>query len=594
MKKFLIFVLALAVLVVAGVGLFIATFDANHFKPQIIQAIENAIGSPVGIGNLKLGWSQGIVFQIDKVAVYPNRQSMEKAAATLDHANVYLKLGPLLHKKIEVISITLVRPRLNIIKEANGLTHVNGLKPPSSRPPQTSKVGSQASSGLPMESFLIGIIKIEKGEVGYVDRSAEGVFKKIAVKDLDVIVKNLSFKRPVDFEAKFSLFGGPQNMSLKGRLLIPSAQGPYTLEDFELQNDLGTIKLSELSEAMPSMKNSGLVEPLQGALKADIGRLSVGAKGLGDLNAALTLKAGRFQTQYLRSPLGNVVLQADINKNDLNLKKFSADFAKGTLTAQGVSRNYISAASQTHIGFKADELKLEELLSAPKPGRPQLNGSLSMVFNGDAQGMSWPSISNTLNGSGSVSLKDGVVTNLNLLKTIFDNLAKIPGVSDTLNNQLSPGYREKLAAPTTVLEPLNFNVSIANGQLIFPELRISSTGLQMVGAGQVGLNGAVDFLATLFLDPELSKILLAGVPQMQYVANSQGLIAVPVRLRGTVQNLSIEPDMDFIFQKVLLQKGQELMGKAFQKALTNTGETAQGTGEQGSSAYKNILSKLLR
>lgn len=594
MKKFFVAVLVLAAVVVGGAGIFIATFDVNHYKPQMTQALEKTLGSPVRIGALKLGWSDGIAFQVNQLAIYSDRQSMQKAAATLDQASLRVRLAPLLRKKLDVISVVLVRPKLNIIKETDGSIHVYGLNPPAAGQRPAAAVAPENAASSFLQSFSIGLIRLEGAEVGFVDRSPQSVLKKITLKDVNVRIKNLSFTSPVDFEAKFSLFSGSQNLSLKGRLLVPSPQGPYTLQGFRLSSDLGAIRLSELSEAVPSLKNSGLVEPLQGSLNGEVDRLVVGPKGLGDLKAAVTLKNGRFQTQSLKSVFDDVAVEAGLTQSDLNLEKFSANFAKGTLTAQAVSRNYLSVAPRTHVVLTADQLRLEEVMPAPKPGRPQLQGKLSMNFNGDAEGLSWSSISGTLNGSGRVVLTDGVVVNLNLLKTIFDKLSKVPGVSDALNKYLSPAYREKLSVPYTVIGPFDFNVNVSNGRLVFPELRIISTGFQIVGAGSAGLNGSVDFQATLFLDPELSNLLLSTVPQMQYVANSQGLIAVPVKLKGTVQNLSVEPDMDFIFQKVLLEKGQKLVGDVLQKALTKTQDAAQTTGEQGGTTYKNILSKLLQ
>ncbi len=593
MKKFFIVVFLLAVLVVTGIGIFIATFDANHYKFQIIQAIEKALGNRVRIGSLRLGWSNGLAFQVDQLAIYPAPGSADpRPIATLERANVRLKLGPLLRKKLEVVSISLVRPLFNLIKEENGSIRINGVNPPAKT--QESPSTPSRTQGPFLEAFSIGTVRVENGEVGFVDRSSRSALNRIAVKKIDVLIKNLSFAHPVDFEAKFSMFSDSQNMSLKGRLLVASPQGPTTVQSFKLVNDLSRIKLSDISDAIPSVKSTNFVEPLRGNVAVELKRFVVAPEGLGDLEAHGVLKQGRVQVRSLQSAFDNVTLEADVRKNELEIKKFSSAFAQGALEATALSKNYLSEVSQTRVGFKADQLNLEVLLPAPKPGRPQLHGNLSMVFDGDAQGLSWSSISTTLNGSGRVILTDGLVVNLNLLRKIFDKLSKVPGVAEALNNYLSPAYRQKLAAPTTVLEPLDFNVNVVNGQLIFQELRLSSTGFQIVGAGQAGLDGNVDFHATLFLDPELSGILLSSVPNMRYVANSQGLVAVPVRLVGTVQNLSVEPDMDFILQRVLFEKGQEIVGKALEKALGKTTETAQSAAGEGGSAYDSILGKLLR
>lgn len=223
--------------------------------------------------------------------------------------------------------------------------------------------------------------------------------------------------------------------------------------------------------------------------------------------------------------------------------------------------------------LEIDRIYLEDLLPSSRPSQPELHGNFSASFNGNAKGMSWAAISRTLNGSGMVALANGVVVNGNILRKVFENLSKIPGVTDAINTRLPEKYRRNLAQADTAIPSIEFPVTIADGIVMIPNLRIFFEGFTMYGAGQVSLSGAINCQVTLVLDAELSQVLIQSVPTMQYIADQQGNLAFPVRISGTTQNLLVLPDTDYIFSRVLATKGQELITNVLQKAL-NKGQDA--------------------
>ena len=59
MKKILLIAAALLVLLLAGAGVFVATFDADRYRPRVQKEIENVLGQPVEIEKISLGWRSG-------------------------------------------------------------------------------------------------------------------------------------------------------------------------------------------------------------------------------------------------------------------------------------------------------------------------------------------------------------------------------------------------------------------------------------------------------------------------------------------------------------------------------------------------------
>ena len=597
MKKFLIVIGVFVLIIVLALSAFILTFDANHYKNQVAKALADSLGSPVRIGNISLGWRQGLSVEIKELLIFRDKDTLDKPAVYLERASVKARLMPLLQKKLEVVSILLVRPKFNVIREADGSIRVNGLNPRPSES-QSQNSGGPSLSAQAAASFLISTVKIQGAEIGFVDRSP-AMPLSLAIHRLDIVMRNLSFSSPVDFQAALAVFGKNQNIRLQGRLRITGMTGPYVLENFNADTDFGSFNFAEMTNSVPALKKAGFREPPSGKLNAAIDRLQIEAKGLSDLYSTLNLSGARVAVESLRSPLENLNIDATATENVFQLKNLSANFARGTITGSGSSKNYFSAFPQSTLGLKVDKVSLSEILPPAQPSQPQLQGNFSGAFNGEAKGFSWPVISKTLTGDGEVMLTEGRVVNVNILRFVFDKLSQIPGVAATINKQLPPHYRKLLDQHDTVLPPLNFPVKIVNGVLMIPNLKIGTEGFELLISGQLSLEGAVNCQATLMIEPELTAIIVQNAPQIQYIVDTNGRLAIPARISGDVQHLNIQPDMDYVLSRVIENKGKELIVNALQKALTKnqapstTAGAADNTATQDPS-YQNVLGKLLQ
>lgn len=560
-KKILIVGTIFILIVVGAVAVFILTFDADRYQPQAVKQLETALGSPVRIGHLALGWKNGIVFEAKEVAVYRDKQLSDKPAVYVALASAKVRLVPLLQKKLDVASITLVRPQLNVIKEADDMIRINGINPAplSGQTPVFPKTTPAFLSDL-----AISTVRIEDAGIGFLDNSSSPPIR-LAIRHLDILIQNLPFSKPTYFEAKLALFNPSQNIQLKGRLRASSPAGLYLLEGFRLDTDLATIKIQELVHSIPQAKHAGL-QDLSGSLAGKINRLKIASGRITGLDSDFDLKGGRIAVESLRSALDRADLSAHFTESQMQLKNFTADFARGKISGSGTSKNYLSAP-QSALTLEIDRIYLEDLLPPSRPNRPELHGIFSASFNGDARGVSWPAISQTMNGSGKVALATGVIVNSNILRKVFKHLSKIPGVTDAINTRLPEKYRRNLAQADTAIPSIEFPVTLTNGIITIPNLQIFFEGFTLYGAGQISLSGTIKSEATLVLDAELSQILIQSVPTMQYIADSQGNLAFPVRIFGTTQNLLVLPDTDYIFSRVMAIKGQELITNVLQKAL---------------------------
>lgn len=104
MKKILIAVLALLLVLVAAIGIGIATFDINKYKPQIQAAISKETGRSVKFGgDIHVGFSlAGVTLSIKDVSLGNPPWASRENLATIKQFDLKVALLPLAQHKIDI------------------------------------------------------------------------------------------------------------------------------------------------------------------------------------------------------------------------------------------------------------------------------------------------------------------------------------------------------------------------------------------------------------------------------------------------------------------------------------------------------------
>ncbi|HMC73712.1 MAG TPA: AsmA family protein, partial [Terriglobales bacterium] len=188
MKKVVIALGVVILVIVVGVVIFAATFDVNRYRGTIQSELQKRLGRQVTLGemNLKLFPPR---FRVQNVMISedPNFQS-QKPFVQAQELDVAVKLMPLLHKQVEVDSLTLLRPSVELIKNAQGVWNfasmganpqTPGQTPPAQ--PQPGAPGKQPATpsqpqpqqpSSPQQQFSLGKLSITDGQVALTDHQA--------------------------------------------------------------------------------------------------------------------------------------------------------------------------------------------------------------------------------------------------------------------------------------------------------------------------------------------------------------------------------------------------------------------------------------
>ena len=142
--KTLSFILFIIIaLVIGGTIFFVSTFDANHYKKQIISLVNKQTGRDLTIdGDLKLAVYPDIAIEMGNTSLSNAAGFTGDKFATIGSAKVSVELLPLLKKKIKVDKVRLNSLKLNLHKKADGSTNWDDLvqgnkqnKPKDDKPP---------------------------------------------------------------------------------------------------------------------------------------------------------------------------------------------------------------------------------------------------------------------------------------------------------------------------------------------------------------------------------------------------------------------------------------------------------------------------
>ena len=369
MKKILKYVLLGVVIIlvmVAGVvSYFMATFNPNEYKPQIIQAVKDKQQRTLKLdGEIKLTIFPSIGAKVEKISL--SEFKSDKVFAAVESARISLALLPLLAKQVVVSEVGLSGVKVQVVKFKDGSTNLDDLTGKSStkeEAPAPKDTKSQAAV-----KFDIAAVKIEHTDLSYRDESngaqyelknlnlktgriANGVPGKI---NLDAVIQSTKPKLDLatqlqttltfDLDKKLFQFDG-LDLQVKGsaltitNVLVKASGGAsanLSTQEFKASgllvkvdgtNDKDNFALKLEMPAMSFTKDKVIAE------KLSINATQDGA--LGNLIATLTLNDMQGDAKLFKS--SGLVLDVDLKQAEQSFKlKMSTPLA-GSLEAKQIN-----------------------------------------------------------------------------------------------------------------------------------------------------------------------------------------------------------------------------------------------------------------
>jgi len=319
--KGLIYTLLALVVVLGGLVVYLTQFfDANSYKPLIIEQADNA-GVPLELnGEIEVTVFPWLGASIQGVKVlHPTTRDSQKPFAEVNKAGVKLKLLPLLSGNIEVDRVVLDGLYADIVIDAQGQGNWQAFIPANDSTPGTATTTQTEKSTSPALALAVAGIDITNTRLNFTDHSQS---LSAQIKQLDLHSDSIALKKMFPLQIKTEVTSS--NPDLKAKLELNSQvyldleQQLYQLEQLQIN----------LQAQSPTLGNTPVNLSLNTSVKANMQDQRINISQL-----ALKLRDLALQSADLPQLQANLDLNlpsADLNlanqayrADNLNLKLYA-------------------------------------------------------------------------------------------------------------------------------------------------------------------------------------------------------------------------------------------------------------------------------
>ena len=367
MKKVAISVVALIVIVVLVMLALPHIIDVNQYHDQIQTQLQSRLNRPVKLGAMSLAVFP-LRVQVQDVTIGEDpRYHSTVPFADIGELDISVKLFPLLSKTIAIESLTLKRPKIELIKDQAGVWNfaslgqapaapVTNMAPAPAQAPAQSKPPAQAQPPAPAasggSSFALDELKIADGQVAVTDFQKH---QPRAVYDhIDLTLKDYAPNQPFSIDLTAHVPGkGAETFSLSGK------GGPINQAQMLSTPFDGTLKLNEVSLAgAQKFLNTAALEGTDAMLSGSTDLTNAGgkmsAKGSLKINDAVI---HNVQVGYPIAMDFNVT--DDLNNDVIQIGKGDVKLGSTPLTLTGTLNTH-GATTVADVNVSASDASIED------------------------------------------------------------------------------------------------------------------------------------------------------------------------------------------------------------------------------------------
>ncbi|MCO6442217.1 MAG: AsmA family protein [Nitrococcus mobilis] len=236
-KWLLIAITSVLTLLIIAVVAVIALVDPNDYRDEIERAVAAQTGRELVMeGDLKLAFFPWIGLQVNKIELADAPDFGPAPFLQADHAQLALKVLPLLQGNLVLDTIMLDRPRVHLIRNEQGRSNWQTFTRPShepKRPPEQPPVGLEPDTqpqAQPLPSLLqaasLAGLRIRDGRVTWDDRQSG---QYVVIASLNTTVEDIRLGAPITIESDWQ-------GRIKGSLDIGGKFTGTVMADSQLQH----------------------------------------------------------------------------------------------------------------------------------------------------------------------------------------------------------------------------------------------------------------------------------------------------------------------------------------------------------------------
>ena len=238
--RLIFFVLSIFILLFVGAIVGPSFVDWNKYKPQIVEQVKNATGLDVTVGgDLSLAVLPSPRVKIEDIVVAAPLKKKFENLLSMKSAEVSVQLMPLLQKKVEIKSVTLIAPDIQIEIMQDGTPSwttdkiAKAKKVKEVTPEGVKQETAKAASNV-LDSIALDKLEVQDGKLQFINHQTGAVQ---SASNVDVVLKANSLKGPFEVKGglvyqdkKITIDGGTgklpkgdEGLTVKAKVALPDA-----------------------------------------------------------------------------------------------------------------------------------------------------------------------------------------------------------------------------------------------------------------------------------------------------------------------------------------------------------------------------------
>ncbi len=502
--------------------------DLNQYQAQYRPIIEEALKRKIELKDIRLTIFPRLGVRIAGFAVLDDPTFSSDPFASLTSLDVGVRLRPLLSKRVEVEELTLRDPLITVIKNRDGILNASTLgKKGAPKPEEAPAPEAPATEGPLRILALLAVdrVSITGGKLTFRDLSAAKPTEYV-LQDLDFLLKDV---------------GLGKTPSLHLATLVQPLNFPVKVD-----GTFGPLKETSDIEALDftiALGKTNLV--VKGSAVGGDAKLTLTSQAINTADLPVTLP--------LKKPVEVKDLQAmaEVKGQQARLNNLSFQVFNGLVKAQGgLTLGTPAAPFDGKVTIQG--LQLGPVLEAVGTDKVSVSGTAATELALQGRGFSMPELTQALEGTGHMTIKDGKLEGINLMEEAL-TLLKVAGITQDHGK-------------ATAFSTIEGDVAIKQGVINLQRLLMDSHDFQATALGTIRFDQTLNVKANLNLPEGLSN-QIAGKSPVAKLAMTGGRITVPLIITGTAQAPAYSLDAKAVGAKVQEQvtdKAKEAVGELLQ------------------------------
>lgn len=375
MRKLLIALAVLVVIVIGVLAIAPSFLDVNRYHDRIQSELQSRLGRPVTLGNIRASFLPPSL-KVKDVNIGEDPQFGPGPFARAQQLNIRVALLPLLRKDVEIQSLSLENPDVELIRNNAGEWNYSTLgKPaaaqqpaaartqPGAHPGKAEPAQNPAPASKPSSSgsqLSLAHLQIDNGRVHFVDQKNKF---QATYENIDVTLNNFEPGKPFDVDATVHVAGkSDQQIHLAGTA-GPIGNG---LPPFDGTVDLKQISIADLRNISQMAALNGYNGVISGSMKATARDGNLRSQG------SLKISDPELNRVALGYPITLDYKMADNNAGVIKIDQGTLHLGPTPITIQGTF-NSDAKPPQVDMHVTADNASIAELA--------RLAAAMGVAFN---------------------------------------------------------------------------------------------------------------------------------------------------------------------------------------------------------------------